>query len=167
MSEVKYLGTIVTPGGIRPDVARRITEMPTPTDKAGVRLLLGMINFLAAHIPDMSTITAPVCDLLKSDVIFQWCPEQAKALERIKKILSAALVLTYFDPSAQSMIQADASQYGLGACLLQRGKPVAYASRSLTPAECNYAQIEKLLAIVLRLPKISPIYLWIPDKSTN
>ena len=53
------------------------------------------------------------------------------------------------------MIQVDANQYGLGACLFQKGKPVAYASRSLSPAECNYAQIEKeLLAIVFACQKI-------------
>ena len=68
--------------------------MPTPTDKAGVRHLLGMINFLAAHMPDMLTITAPVCDLLKADFIFQWGPEQAKLMERIKKILSTAPVIS-------------------------------------------------------------------------
>ena len=156
MNEVKYLGTIVTPNGIRPDPAKveAILGMPMPTDKAGVRRLLGMINFLAAHIPDMSTITAPVRDLLKSDVLFQWGPEQVKALEKIKEILSTAPVLSYYDPSARSTIQCDASQYGLGACLLQKGKPVAYASRSLLPAECNYAQIEKeLLAIVFATQK--------------
>ena len=72
MNEVKYSGTIVTPDGTRPDPAKveAIIWMPTPTDKAGVRRLLGMINFLAAHVPDMSTITSPVRDLLKADVIF-------------------------------------------------------------------------------------------------
>ena len=66
MNQVKYLGTIVTPKGIKPDHAKveAIMGMPIPTDKAGVRRLLDMINFLAAHIPDMSTITAPVRDLL-------------------------------------------------------------------------------------------------------
>ena len=85
MNEVKYLGTIVMPDGIRPDSAKveAIIGMPTPTDKAGVRCLLGMINFLAAHVPDM-LIIAPVRDLLKADVIFQWGPEPAKSMERIK-----------------------------------------------------------------------------------
>ena len=86
--------------------------------------------------------------MLKSDTPFTWGPEQEKALTKIKEILSTTPVLSYFDPTVSSTIQADASQYGLGACLLQKGKPVAYASRSLNPAECNYAQIEKeLLAI--------------------
>ena len=154
--EVKYLGTIVTPDGIKPDPGKieAIMGMPTPTGKASIRRLLGIINFLAAHIPNMSTITAPVRDLLKSDVVFQWNPEQAHALQRIKDILSTAPMLSYFDPSIRSVIQADASQYGLGACLLQKGKPVAYASRSLLPAEHNYAQIEKeLLAIVFACQK--------------
>ena len=71
-NEVKYLGTIVTLDGIRSDPAKveAISGLPTPTDKASARRLLGMINFLAAHVPDMSTITAPVRDLLKTDVIF-------------------------------------------------------------------------------------------------
>ena len=46
--------------------------MPVPTDKAGVRRLLGMVNFLANHIPSMSTITAPLRDLVKVDTHFQW-----------------------------------------------------------------------------------------------
>ena len=46
-------------------------------------------------------------------------------------------------------VQADASQRGLGACLLQEGKPIAYASKSLTDTETRYANIEReLLAIV-------------------
>ena len=97
-----------------------------------------MINFLACHIPDMSTTTAPLRDLLKSDVHFHWNTQQEEALSKIKQILSTAPVLKYFDPSKASTIQADASKHGLGACLLQQGKPVAYASRSLTPTETAF-----------------------------
>ena len=46
-------------------------------------------------------------------------------------------------------VQADASQRGLGACLVQEGKPIAFASKSLTDTETRYANIEReLLAIV-------------------
>ena len=129
VSEVRYLGTMVTPEGIKPDPMKvsAIVEMASPTDKAGIRRLLGMINFLAAHIPNVSTITAPLRSLLKSDILFTWGPEQAKALTNIKEVLSTAPVLSYFDPTVTSTIQADASQHGLGACLLQKGKPIAYA----------------------------------------
>ena len=69
VNEVKYLGTIVipegttvTPEGTKPDPSkvRAIMEMTSPTDKASIRCLLGMINFLAAYIPNMSSITSPL-----------------------------------------------------------------------------------------------------------
>ena len=47
-----------------------------------------------------------------------------------------------------------ASDHGLGTCLVQQGKPIAYASRAMTDTESNYAQIEKeLLAIVYGMEK--------------
>ena len=128
--------------------------MPIPTDKAGVRRLLGMVNFLANHIPNMSTIMAPLRALLKEDTHFQWADEHHKAVENLKTTLTNSPVLQYFNPTVRSTIQADASQHGLGVCLLQKGQPVAYASRSLNSAEGNYAQIEKeLLAIVFACQK--------------
>ena len=62
MNEVRYLGAMVTPQGIKPDPMKvsAIVEMTSPTEKAGVRRLLGMMNFLAAQIPNMSTITTPL-----------------------------------------------------------------------------------------------------------
>ena len=70
VSEVKYLGTIITHEGMKPDPAKvkAIAEMPTPHDKAAFRRLLGMINFLAAHIPNMASITTPLRNLVKADV---------------------------------------------------------------------------------------------------
>ncbi len=62
--------------------------------------------------------------------------------------------LAYFDPQAEIELEVDASKHGLGAALFQNGKPVAFASKSLTRTEENYAQIEKeLYAIVFGCEK--------------
>ena len=123
LNAVKYLDTIISAEDVKPDPAKRaaISNIPIPTDKSAVRRLIGMVNFLANHIPNVSSITVPLCDLVKNDVHFQWGPEQDKALNQIKSLLSDPPILQYFDPKAKSVIQADASQHGLGAVLLQKG----------------------------------------------
>lgn len=63
-------------------------------------------------------------------------------------------MLRFYDVTKAVYIQSDASQTGLGACLLQDGHPIAYASRTMTQSECNYAQIEKeMLAICFAVDK--------------
>ena len=97
----------------------------------------------------MSTVTQPMRELLKSNVVFMWEEPQKKAFDEIKIILSSSPVLAYFDVRKPVTITCDASQSGLGALLLQDNKPIAYASRALTAPKTRYAQIEKeLLAVV-------------------
>ena len=76
-------------------------------------------------------ITAPLRDLLKTDVHFQWDTHHEAALTKIKEEISSTPVLTYFDPNKISMIQAGASKHGLGACLHQQGKPTFINSSHL------------------------------------
>ena len=59
-------------------------------------------------------------------------------MQKIKDKLISAPTLSFYDVNKSVTIQADASQNGLGAWLLQEGKPVAFASRALTPAEQNF-----------------------------
>lgn len=77
-------------------------------------------------------------------------------------------VISYYNPKAELEIQCDASQTGLGAALLQRGRPIAYTSRVLTETERWYTQIEKeMLAIVFSLEKIPSVHLWMPHENTK
>ena len=146
-----FMGHILGPDGIRPDGSKvkAIREMPAPTDVTGVRRLLGTINFLAKYVPHLSTVVKPIQALVCNDVMFSWGPEHDAALRKVKAILSSTPVLAHFDPAQPLVVQCDASKDGLGAALMQQGHPLAYASRTLTASEQNYAQIEKELLSVL------------------
>ena len=151
VSEVKYMGNIVSESGLKPDdeKIRAILEMPVPESKEELQRLLGMVNYFAQFIPNQSTITGPLRQLLKKDVDWMWLHEHTSTVQELKQILSSKPVLNFFDSSKPVKLQVDASKSGRGACLMQDDQPVAYASRSLTSAEENYAQIEKeLLAVV-------------------
>ena len=57
-------------------------------------------------------------------------------------------------PNKELTLENDASEYGLGSALMQDGKPVVFASRALSSAERNYAQIEQeVLAVLFRLQR--------------
>ena len=102
----------------------------------------------------MSTITLPIQDILKKEVPFHWDLPQEESFSKLRNILSSTPVLTFYDVKKPVIISCDASQSGLGALLLQDGKPVAYASRALSSAETRHAQIEKeLLAVVFAFTK--------------
>ncbi|XP_064629293.1 uncharacterized protein K02A2.6-like [Lineus longissimus] len=151
LNAVPFMGHILTDQGLKMDPSKleAIRKMPAPQDKQGVRRLLGMINYLQKFAP-IAELTLPLRDLIKNETEFTWCEDiHGKALEKIKDALSTPPVLAYFDPAKPTTIQCDVSMSGLGASLMQQGQPIAYASRSITETETNYAQIEKeLLAIV-------------------
>ena len=151
VNKVKYMGEVVSELGFSsdPDKISAIHNMPTPSCKHDLQRLLGMINYLAKYIPNMSELSAPLRSLLKSDVPWTWFPEHDTALTKLKSVLSSAPVLRFYDKSLPTTLQVDASKNGLGACLMQQNQPVAYASRAMSSSEIGYAQIEKeLLAIV-------------------
>ena len=101
-------------------------KMPQPTDVAGVRRVLGMVTYLAKFLPNLSNVSAPLRQLERSGVEWSWGEAQEKALEEIRKLITSAPVLEYYDPSKTRTWQCDASQSGLGTALLQEGKPVCY-----------------------------------------
>ena len=156
--QVSYMGHMITSEGLQadPNKIEAIVKMPTPTDREGVQRLLGMTNYVQRFAPRLADATKPLRDLLKEENAFVWDQTHDKALDEVKSILTKAPVLKYFSQDKKSVLQCDASKDGLGACLMQEGHPIAYASRALTPTETNYAQIEKeLLSVVFGVEKFS------------
>ncbi|KAK3885281.1 hypothetical protein Pcinc_010488 [Petrolisthes cinctipes] len=165
MSDVIYMGHRLTPQGLSPDPSKvtAITHMPPPQNVTQLRGFLSTVAYLARYLPRLSAVAEPLRALQKKDVEFQWPPALQKTFEEIKMLVTTAPVLQYYDPRLPVTLQCDASNYGLGAAILQEGKPVAYASRSLTSAEKNYAQIEKeMLAIVFATHRFDQLIYGLP-----
>ena len=128
--------------------------MPAPTNKEEVRRLLGVVTYLSRFSEDLSTKSAPLRTLLKNDVAFTWEANEQKAFKDIKALISSAPLLKYLHPDLPVEVQTDALSSGLGACFVQGGQPVQYASRALTETEKRYSQIEKeMLSTVFGLTK--------------
>ena len=120
-----------------------IAKVDNPTDWCA-----GMVNQMNKFCPNLADITKPLRDLLIKDNLWTWGEPQHNAFAQAKQILTTSPVLCLFDVNLETVLSADASSHGLGAVLLQRQKlgdlrPVAYISRSMTPTEQRYAQIEK------------------------
>lgn len=98
--------------------------MKNPENKKDLQKLLGVINYVRDFIPKLAEITAPLRELLKKNVIFQWENSHSEAVNKIKNILVSNTVLKNFDTKKQITIQTDACQEGLGCCLLQDNLPV-------------------------------------------
>lgn len=97
-------------------------------------------------------IAAPLYSLLKKDVKFVWTYDGLVAFETLKETVCNLTSLSYPYSQAPFDLHTDASSVGIGAVLVQGGRPVAFASRSLTPAEQNYSTTEQeCLAVVWSL----------------
>ena len=149
--EVKYVGRRISGQGVCADEShiRPILEMQIPNNKKELMRFLGMVKHLGQFIPNLSNVSAPLRNLTRTDTPWQWSHEHDKSLNHIKALLTSAPTLSIFNSSRPLLLQTDASKDGLGACIMQDGHPIAYASRTLTTGEKGYAQIEKeLLSIV-------------------
>jgi transposase InsO family protein len=153
---ISFMGHRISAEGLSVDPTKisAITEMAPPTDVTSLRKFLGMINYLSKFLPNVTAELHPLHNLLKSDVPWSWTSSQQSAFELVKNRLTEAPVLAFYDPQLPLTLENDASDYGLGTALTQKGRPIAFASRSLSETERRYAQIEKeMLAVTYGLEK--------------
>lgn len=148
---VKFFGHILTSDGVQPDhdKIRSITAMEEPKDQPALLRFLGMVTYLTSYLPKLATVAEPLRRLTKKNEPWKWEAEHQKAFDSLKALVTKAPVLKYFDAKKNVTIQCDSSSVGLGAVLLQDGQPVCYSSKSLTPTERRYAQIEKEMLAIL------------------
>ena len=158
---VEYLGHNISADGLRPtqEKVRAIADAPAPRNVTQLRSFLGLVNYYGKFLPNLSSTLAPLHRLLQKKTSWTWGSEQQTAFQEAKSQLTSSCLLVHFDPNRPLLLACDASPYGVGAVLSYRmedgsEKPIAFASRSLAPAERRYAQLDKEgLAIVFGVRK--------------
>ena len=130
---------------------------------------MGLLTYYGKFLPNLSTVLAPLYELLCRNQQWKWCASQSRAFKKSKELLtSAKLLLVHFDTTLPLVLVCDALQYGIGTVLTHKllggsERPIGYASRSLNAAEKNYSQLEKEELACLRcetfllLPVRTPI----------
>jgi hypothetical protein len=129
--------------------------MQPPTSLKLLRGFIGMVNYYSDMWPHRLHILAPLTAKTDSPKKgenpppFQWTLEMQKAFNQMKASMAADVLCAYPDHDKHFHIFTDASDYQLGACIMQESKPVAYYSKKLNSAQMNYATIDKELLCVI------------------
>ena len=111
-------------------------------------------------MPNLSTLLSPLYQLLREDVNWSWKKLQEETFNKAKQLFQSSTLLVHYSCQKEIIPSCDASQYGLGAVLAHKmdngsEKPIAIISRTLSPAEKKYSQLEKEgLAIIFAVKKL-------------
>ncbi|KAL4562417.1 hypothetical protein LXL04_034620 [Taraxacum kok-saghyz] len=143
---VEYLGHIIDSNGVSMDPAKiaSVLDWPTPKTVKAVRGFLGLTGYYRKFIRDYGKIAKPLTELTKKDG-FSWGPSAQEAFDKLKHAMTSASFLSLPDFSAPFLIECDASGRGLGAVLMQAGRPVTYFSKALSDRNLNKSAYEKEL----------------------
>ena len=143
--QVSFYGYVWSDQGISPDPKKiqALKHMEFPPDKETMRSFLGMINYLDRYSVLSAHLTAPLSSLTHQATDYKPGKVHLENFQWLKMEISNVKALPYFNTSAETTLQTDASKKGLGACLIQNGKVVCYASRTITKTEKNYQNLER------------------------
>jgi hypothetical protein len=128
--------------------------MDHPCNATELRMFIGCINYYRDMWPSCAHILKPLTDLsgLKKRAPIKWTDGMQKAFDKMRLLMAADALAAYPDHNKRFDIYTDASDFQLGACIIQEGRPVAYFSRKLMKSQQNYTTIEKeMLSIVATL----------------
>ena len=160
-TSIKYIGHILSGDGLRPDPEKveAVVRAPPQANREQLESFLGLVQYFARHVPNLSLLAGPLNELRKKEVQFEWTQRRQSAYKEIKKELAGRRVLTSYNKSSDLYLATDASEYGLGAVLFYKDlanlekystrfdepekRVISYALRTLSAAECNYSQVDR------------------------
>ena len=143
--QIAFYGAVFTGQGMRPDPSKiqALQDLPASDSQTKLQSFLGLINYLQPFIPGLSAKTSFLWEQFSQ---WDWNPSTDAAFQCLKAWICQTLLkvtLAYYDRTKPVVIQTGASEFRLGAALLQGGWPIAFASKTLTDVESHYANIER------------------------
>ncbi|OXA49409.1 Retrovirus-related Pol polyprotein from transposon opus [Folsomia candida] len=155
--------------GTKPDEKklRGVSQLKPPTTGHKVKKLVAFFSYFRKYIPNFSRIVHPLQCLSTIRGNITWTEEHQAAFATVIARLLSRPVLRLFDPALPTLLETDASSYGLGAGLFQfyegEKHPVAFISRTLSVAEKRYPSVMlELTAICWALKRLRPLIYGVP-----
>ena len=146
-ASITYLGHRIDAEGFRtvPEKVQAVHDAPSPLDVAQLRSYLGLLSYYSRFLPQLSAFLASLNQLLRTSQPWRWTEVDEQTFQASKQLLLSSHVLVQFDLKVDLILSCDASAYGMLSHWLLDGseKPIAFASRTQSPTEKKYAQVEK------------------------
>ena len=142
-----------------------VKKAPSPTNVQQLRSFLGLLHYYDKFIPNMASLLHPLNKLLQKGHKWEWSSICDKSFLQAKDMLSSAKVLVHYNPTHPICLAGDASAYGMGTVITYvypdgSERLIAYASRTFSASEKNYAQVEKeALSLIFGILSFTNIYM--------
>ena len=157
VKRTKYLGFIISTDEIEVDYEKisAVESWQSLKTVKGIQLFLGFCNFYCRFIRDYRKIVKPLVNLIKMNISFSFNQACTEAVQELKNKLTSASLLRHYDMDLLTMVKTDASDRVVAGILSQQHSDtewysVAYFSKTMAPAECNYKIHDKEMLAIIR-----------------
>jgi hypothetical protein len=154
LPEVEYVGHLVSATGtsFTPEKRLKVLDFPQPTTQKVMLQFIGLANYFRDHVPNMTDMVKPLRDMIPLGKYQRtgkliWTTESSAAFKLCQQAISNCQEFYFLEDTATSILQTDASVYGIGDYLYMvtngNVRVIRFFSRALTGAQLKWSSREK------------------------